>query len=193
MEQATKTKLKKILSVAGTVLTVLVIAFTAYIVVSVIIARSKNTDVNLFGYSFGVVLTDSMEPEISPGDLIIFTHGSIEDVEVGDNIVFVAGNGFDPQIRGNNVVHSVKEINVLPDGTISIVTRGINNSSDDIYPVTAENFVGKCVYHSEAWGNFFTFMINYGFIILIVVVALPFIVSQVIKIIKLAKNKDEEE
>ena len=167
----TKSKIKKIFSVAGTVLTVLVIAFTAYIVVSVIIARVKNTDVSLFGYSFGVVLTNSMEPEISPGDLIIFGHDNIDEVKVGDNIVF----------------------KVLPDGSVEITTRGINNLNDDEYPVTSENFVGICIYHSTAWGNFFTFMINYGFIILIVVVALPFIISQIIKIVKLSKSKDEGE
>ena len=186
----TNNKIKKIFSVAGTVLTVLVIAFTAYIVFSVIIARVKNTDVSLFGYSFGVVVTNSMEPEISPGDLIVFNHGSIDDVNVGDNIVFKAGDGFSPQIKGQNVVHRVVGIEELQDGSVEITTRGINNISDDKYPVTAENFVGVCIYHSAAWGNVFTFMINYGFIILIIVIALPFIISQIIKIIKLAKNKD---
>ena len=189
----TKSKIKKILSVAGTVLTVLVIAFTAYIVVSVIIARVKNTDVSLFGYSFGVVVTNSMEPEISPGDLIIFGHGSIEDVKEGDNIVFKAGDGFSSQIKGQNVVHRAISVDVAPDGTIEITTRGVNNLNNDEYPVTAENFVGICIYHSTAWGNFFTFMINYGFIILIVIVALPFIISQIIKIVKLSKSKEDIE
>ena len=189
----TKSKIKKIFSVAGTVLTVLLIAFTAYIVVSVIIARVKNTDVSLFGYSFGVVLTNSMEPEISPGDLIIFGHDNIDEVKVGDNIVFKAGDGFSEKIKGQNVVHRVQSIEILPDGSVEITTRGINNLNDDEYPVTSENFVGICIYHSTAWGNFFTFMINYGFIILIVVVALPFIISQIIKIVKLSKSKDEGE
>ncbi len=175
---------------AGTVLTVLVIAFTAYIVVSVIIARAKNTDVSLFGYSFGIVLTDSMKPEIAPGDLIVFTHGGIEDIKEGDNIVFKAGDGFSPQIRGQNVVHRVKSISTAQDGTIEITTYGINNSADDAYPVTAANFVGVCVFHSTEWGAVFSFMVNYGIILLIVLIALPFIVGQIIKIVKLVKNKD---
>lgn len=179
---------KKIFSTIGTVLTVLVVGLTVYVIACIIVANVQNKDVNLFGYSFGIVRTDSMEPEIGVGDLIIFTHDDISEVKEGDNIVFVAGEGLDSAIQGQNVVHRVHEINNV-DGKISITTYGINNDRDDAMPVTAENFVGICVYHSAGLGGFFTFMRNYGVIILIAIIAVPFIISQIIKIVKLSREQ----
>ena len=183
---------KKVLSAVATVFTALIVALTAYVVISIIVARVQNKDVNLFGYSMGIVLTPSMEPEIGVGDLIIFTHNEISEVQAGDDIVFVAGNGFDWAIQGQNVVHRVREV-TTENGEISIITYGINNANDDLTPVSAENFVGICIYHSAGWGAFFSFMMRYGVIILIAVVALPFIVKQIIKIVKLSREKEEDD
>lgn len=183
-------KKRKVLSLIATLFTALIVALTAYVVVSIVIARVQDRDVSLFGYSFGIVMTNSMEPEISVGDLIIFTHEGIENVEEGDYIVFVAGEGFDSAIRGQNVVHMAEEIVVGEGVSLSIITRGTNNAAQDEYPVTEENFVGLCVFHSSGWGAFFSFIMQYGILILIAVVALPFIVKQIIKIVRLSREGD---
>lgn len=181
----------KILKIIAAVLTALIVALTAYVVISIVVARSGGRDVELFGYSMGIVLTPSMEPEIMAGDLIVFTHADISEAQVGDDIVFVAGDGFDAAVRGNNVVHRVREV-ISSDGvTRQLVTYGINNHGDDASPVTADNFVGICIFHSSWLGAFFRFMINYGVLILIAVIALPFIVGQIIKIIRLSRRNDE--
>ena len=185
-------KRKKIFSAIGTVLTVLIVTLTVYVIVSLVIANVRGRDVNLFGYSFGLVLTPSMEPEICMNDLIIFNHADISEVEEGDIVVFVAGDGFDEGIRGRNVVHRVVEVLEGSDGSISLVTRGVANTQNDREPVTAENFSGVCVFHSSAWGAFFIFMRQYGVIILIAVVAVPFIVSQVLKIVRLSREAAKE-
>ena len=182
---------KKIFSIIGMVLTGIIVALTAYVVISVIVANVQGKDVSLFGYSFGIVQTDSMEPEICINDLIVFCHSNIDEVGVGENIVFTAGSEFGV-LEGESIVHKVVEIR-HEDGRLLVFTKGVNRDLPDPNPVTADNFVGECIYHSSALGGFFIFMRNYGVIILIAVIAIPFIVGQIIKIVRLSRGQSRSD
>ena len=84
-----------------------------------------------------IVLTDSMLPEISSGDLIICKDIDAKDVKVGDVISF-----FDPAGNGSSVVtHRVIEL-VEEDGVTKWRTRGDNNNTEDKVLVPFENLVG---------------------------------------------------
>lgn len=176
-----------ILSIVCTVLTAVVLVVTAVIIVNIVICRVQKKPVSFFGTSFAIVQTNSMEPEIKVGDLIIYHSCKFDDVEVGDYIVFVAGDGFDSEIKGQSVVHEA--IAISDSG---ITTKGVNNPAADKAPVTAENLLGKCTFNSAGWGAFFRFLSKYGIIIIIALIAIPFIVSQILKIIKLSKQREEE-
>ena len=173
----------KIFSIVCTVLTVIIVALTCYVLISLVIAKTQNKPVSLFGSSFAIVQTNSMEPEIMTGDLIIFHICDISEVNESDNIVFIAGEGFDAVVRGQSVVH--KAMTILPDG---IVTQGVNNSVADKDLVTADNFLGICTYNSSFLGALFSFLTKYGILLLISVIAVPVIVTQAIKIVKLSKQ-----
>lgn len=178
----------KVVSVIITVLTVAVFALALGIVINMVVCRVQKRPVSFFGTSFAIVQSASMEPYIMTGDLIVFYSCNYEDVEVGDYVVFVAGSGFG-QLQGQNIVHEVKKI--TEDG---IVTQGKNaatNPSPDKDLVTKDNLLGVCTGNSAAWGKIFTFLTKFGIIILIAVVAVPFIIAQVVKIIKLSKQKEE--
>jgi len=86
------------------------------------------------GYCPLIVLTDSMDPDIKSGDLIICQTIDPKDVKVDDVISF-----FDPAGKGSSVV-THKVIEILPDG--SFRTQGTNNNTPDDLPVPAENLVG---------------------------------------------------
>ncbi|MDE7256619.1 MAG: signal peptidase I [Clostridia bacterium] len=179
-----KVPVKKILSIICTVLTALIVSLAALVIINMIYCRAKNKPVSFFGTSFALVQTDSMEPDIMTGDLIVFRSCSYEDIKVGDFIVFTAGDGFG-KLKGQSIVHEAREI--TPDG---IVTKGTNNNSEDIDKVTGANLLGICTYNSAGWGKFFRFISKYGIFIIIAVVAIPFIVQQIIKIVKLSKRKE---
>lgn len=178
-----KPNIKNILSVIGTVLTVLVVILTLFVAVNVVISRVRKRPVGFFGYSFATVLTPSMEPDIMTGDLIVFKSCDIADIGVGDDIVFIAGSGFDG-IEGQCVVHRVIS---AENGVFE--TKGVNNASPDKDKVTEDNFLGICIANSAGWGVFFRFITGYGILIIIALIAVPVIVSQVIKIFKLAKQE----
>ena len=82
-----------------------------------------------FGFGMTVVLSGSMEPELSVDDLLIVTPA--DTYEVGDVVVF--------QTQRTAVVHRIVAIN-----GDEIITRGDANSSDD-EPITLQNIKGRVV------------------------------------------------
>ncbi len=76
-----------------------------------------------FGYGAAVVLSGSMEPELSAGDLVIV--GDSGSVEVGDVVVYQDGNVL--------VVHRVVEI----DGDVMVTKGDANNVADAPMSVSA--------------------------------------------------------
>lgn len=100
-----------------------------------------------------IVLTDSMQPVINGGDLIICHTAQPEDILVNDIIAF-----FDPAGNGTSIVtHRVTEV-IKENGTISFRTKGDNNNAEDKMTVPAQNLVA--VYHNRipAAGNVAMFM-----------------------------------
>lgn len=185
-----KAPAKKIFSIICTVLTVIIIALAAIIIINMLYCRAKNRPVSFFGTSFAIVQSPSMEPYIMTGDLIVFHSCSYDDIKVGDYIVFVAGDGFG-KMKGQSIVHAVKEI--TEDG---IVTEGLNkntNPNADSDKVTAKNLLGICTYNSAGWGKFFSFVAKYGIFIIIILVFVPFAVKQIIKIVRLSKSKQADD
>lgn len=173
----------RIFSIICTVLTALIFALAVGVIVNMIVCRAKNKPVSFFGTSFAIVKTPSMQPEIMVGDMILFKTCNYSDVKVGDYIVFVAGDGFG-QIKGQNIVHEAIEIT-----SSGIRTKGTNNLVADSDLVTEDNLIGICTYNSAGWGKVFTFISKYGIIIIIALIAVPFIVSQIIKTVKQSKQK----
>ena len=145
---------QKVLTVIGTVLCIILLPIL--IINLTLIAKSylnKDEVPSLGGVFPMIVLTDSMLPEISSGDLIICNTLEPEEVQVGDVISF-----FDPMGSGSAVVtHRVLEI-VEEDGQLSWRTKGDNNNAEDQVLVPEKNLVG--IYRSRipALGNVAMFM-----------------------------------
>lgn len=159
-----------------TLIAVLLVSAVA-VIINIVICRFQNRPVSFFGRSFAIVASQSMEPEICKGDLIVFKTCDYKDVEVDNVIVFVGGDGFG-SLEGQLIVHSVVEIR--EDG---MVTKGVNadtNPMPDRDLVTAENLLGICVYNSAFWGKAFNIFSRYG---ILIIVALIFIYVFVYKLV----------
>lgn len=131
-------KKQRLLTIIGTVLCILLIPILI-INLTLIVKSYVNTDEvpKIGGVCPLIVLTDSMLPEISSGDLIICKDIDAKDVKVGDVISF-----FDPAGNGSSVVtHRVIEL-VEEDGVTKWRTRGDNNNTEDKVLVPFENLVG---------------------------------------------------
>lgn len=129
---------QKLLTIIGAVLCVILIPILIVNLTLIIKSYVHEDQVpGIGGYSPLIVLTDSMLPEISSGDLIIVQQTDPAEVKVGDVISF-----FDPAGNGTSVVtHRVIEL-VTEDGVTKWRTRGDNNNTEDRELVPMDNLVG---------------------------------------------------
>lgn len=84
------------------------------------------------------VLTGSMEPTLSPGDIVIIVPTAAEDIELGDTIAFLPYPN-DPTL----ITHRVIEKQLGPAPTLR--TQGDANPAPDD-PIVAKQVVGKSIY-----------------------------------------------
>ncbi|MBQ3490181.1 MAG: signal peptidase I [Clostridia bacterium] len=132
-----KTRLSKIISISTTILLIVALAFCFTVVVQIQTKRY----VSIFGFSVFRVVTDSMEPAIPVGALILNKETDIEKIKVGDIICF---RSMESYMNGNIVTHRVVDIRTI-DGKVALTTRGDANNSEDSYYVIESNFIGKVI------------------------------------------------
>jgi signal peptidase len=85
---------------------------------------------HVLGYRTSTMLTGSMEPGISPGDVVVTTAKPTSEVEVGDVLTYHI------PVEDHRVeTHRVVEVLHHRDGSVAIRTQGDNN--DDVDPWTA--------------------------------------------------------
>ena len=125
----------KIFSVIGVACCIILIPVLVINMALIIKGSINKSEVpNVGGYLPMIVLTDSMNPEIKSGDLIICHTIDAESVRENDIISF-----FDPAGDGFSVVtHRVVEI-VNEDGGLFFKTKGDNNNTEDKDLVPAAN------------------------------------------------------
>lgn len=167
--------------------------FCAGILVYSTISYTKNGLVNFFSYSFHVIQTESMEPEINPGDLVIVKSVPYSEINVGDDILFKCEDSTSA-VYGRFIVHRVVEIIDAENGIYK--TCGINNHGiADKVPSKAE---GKAVKVSASMGKVFSFFTNWRSIIIIIalICLVLFTIMQVCSVVanasKLKVEKDKE-
>jgi signal peptidase len=81
---------------------------------------------HVLDYRTMTMLTGSMSPGIDPGDVVVSTPVSVEDVEVGMVISYHI-----PIDDHRVVTHRVTEVQHTADGTVSVRTQGDANSAPD--------------------------------------------------------------
>jgi len=159
----------KILTVLGTVLCVVLIPILIINITLIVKSYVNKDEVPSIGGMLPlIVLTDSMQPEIDSGDLIICRTVDPGDVKLKDVISF-----FDPAGNGTSIVtHRVIEI-IEEDGELKFRTKGDNNNTEDKVAVPAENLVGLYKTRIPGAGHIAMFMQSTAG--LIVCVVLPII------------------
>jgi len=164
-----------------------------YIVISAV-APEKMLDV--FNFKISTVISESMEPTINKGDLIVVISTSENDIDEQDIIVF---NNYLPTTNGGyaqaEVIHRYIDTGIDGD----YITQGDNNDSVDtirdsegnVVTLTYEDVVGKYAFRIPFVGwltIIFTQYLDPVFLGLIIVNVII-----VIALVKYLKKKPEEE
>ena len=94
---------------------------------------------HLLGFKSVVVLTDSMEPMISPFSLVIVSPES--DIRIGDVVLYEV----ELSKKKYKVLHRVIDIKEKK-GQIVYITKGDNRRYADAWYVNRENIIGKLLF-----------------------------------------------
>ncbi|OKY79085.1 MAG: Signal peptidase I LepB [Candidatus Methanohalarchaeum thermophilum] len=130
-----------------------------------------------------VVLSSSMEPELSAGDIVIVKETDIEEIRVGDVVTFDIGE--------KTVTHRV--IEKADDNGIKLLTKGDAMEEADDIRVDENNLIGKVVVSFPFYGYIFLHANTLlGYILLILIPATILIIGEVRKLIKLKKGEENE-
>lgn len=111
--------------------------FTTVIVIIVVIIAVFLMGARLLGYRVFNVISGSMEPAYSTGDLIYVKEVDVNQVEVGDVITFVLNENCD--IATHRVVGIDKQ-------NQQFITKGDANKDNDPNPIHFKNYIGKPVF-----------------------------------------------
>src|ERR1700760_810697 len=86
-------------------------------------------------------LTGSMEPTISPGDVVINEQIAPAEAKVGDIVTFR-----DPEQQSKLLTHRVVARRRIGGGRFAFVTQGDANNTQEHWRVPADGQIGKVLY-----------------------------------------------
>lgn len=181
---------RKVFGAVGVILCLLIAPILLINIIFIIQSFVNPDEVpHLLGLTPMVVVTDSMTPTISGGDMVIDRKVPAEDVQVGDIISF-----FDPTRNDQKIVitHRVTEIETR-NGELYFWTKGDANNTADGVPVPAGKLVGVYQNTIPYLGSVVLFMrTTPGVILTVVLPILALIAYELLKAKKREKEKAEE-
>lgn len=98
---------------------------------------------SVFGWSWAVVISGSMEPEIRVNDMVV-VHEE-DSYSVGDIITYENGD-------------SVVTHRIIAENTEGYTTKGDHNNTEDMYPVPKDSVIGRVAYVVPGIGLFIQFL-----------------------------------
>lgn len=175
-----------IMSVLSTLMMILAVCVMVFTIVSV--NTFNRQDRSLMGYKAFIVLSDSMSAtDFDAGDLVLTKDVNPAELQEGDIIAYISEN---PDNYGEVVTHKIRTVN--SDGTFT--TYGTTTDTDDAYPVSWEQVLGKYDRAIPKVGAFFNFLkTTPGYICCIFVPFALLIMMQGLNTVKLFKQYKREQ
>lgn len=187
LEPSEKDYLKTLKKVLSAVLTVLISLYTVFaLTISILIFSSMGTgQPSLFGYTFMNVLTDSMEDEFYPGDVVLCEQlDDYTDLEDGEVIAYRI-TITDDQGNSEEIIR-IHRIVKRDETGINYITKGDNSPAVDEYRVSPSYIIG--VYNGTripVLGSIISFVTSQtGILICLVIPMALFFIYALYKFIK---------
>ena len=159
--------LKKIINVISVVFLVLIVCFVLFTFVSRIMGNTPS----VFGYYIFRVSSDSMEPTLMVGDVILVHEADPEDIQKNDIITYKSKDG---SMYGRDVTHRVVAEPFEKNGTYYYQTQGDADGAPLDKPITYDQVEGKYVRTMTVIGKVYGFIstpvgicVFIGFIVLL--------------------------
>ena len=135
---------------------------------------------SFFGWKPFIVLSGSMETQISAGDIVVVKEIDTNELKKGDIIAFKDGNIV--------ITHRIDEVTEI-DGKTQYITKGDNNNTQDIGYVLPEQVEGVFKFKIARLGNIAMFIQTpLG---MIVCLSIPIIIIILLQTADSKKEKEE--
>ena len=180
---------KKIFSRVRLVLGSILVVVLFITLIVTLVSRISGKTPEMFGISLLRISSNSMEPELMVGDIILIKDTDIMQIKEGDIISYRGEKG---SYAGKVITHKVIDEPRFSeaDGVYYLTTAGIREGAHADPEIEQTQVLGKlvCVVPLLGWlYNFFTTW--YGFLIFVLIVLFSFS-SEIINIIKILKYQD---
>ena len=174
--------MKKVVGIVINVILWLFVVFAALTTVVVFTGTSNNGVGNLFGYMPFSIQTQSMEPTIKAGDVVIGKEVDFNTLKEGDIITYWT------TVDEQKILNTHRITKVISNGKGSVPsfkTKGDNNQIEDEYTVAAADIVAKYNSKISGLGKAVDFLETHkGFFICIVLPLILFFLYQLYNFIK---------
>lgn len=156
------------------------------VIAAVLFAASKSPNKSMFGFRYYTVLTDSMVPEFSSGDMVFVKISDAKGIKTGDIITFNPSSGSDAYLT-----HRVTEkiTNYQGTGVTCFRTKGDANNADDSFIIDEDRVIGKVQFHVPKLGVIVRF-VQLRWYFILPLIALLFVFFRMMKYYFELKSKD---
>lgn len=142
------------------------------IIAAILFASDRSPQKSLFGFRYYTVLTASMEPEFTTGDLVVVKLSDADEINVGDIITFNPSSESDAYLT-----HRVTEKFEDYEGTgvTCFRTKGDANETEDSFLIESERVIGVVSFHIPKLGYIIRFVqLKWYFILPLIVLLFIF-------------------
>ena len=182
--------MKKVVGIVINVILWLFVVFAALTTVVVFTGTSNNGVGNLFGYMPFSIQTQSMEPTIKAGDVVIGKEVDFNTLKEGDIITYWT------TVDEQKILNTHRITKVISNGKGSVPsfkTKGDNNQIEDEYTVAAADIVAKYNSKISGLGKAVDFLeTQKGFFICIVLPLILFFLYKLYHFIKVIVTVKQE-
>lgn len=140
------------------------------IIGAIFFAMDASPQKSIFGYRYYTVLTASMEPSYSVGDVVIVKLANAQDIQVDDVITFNPSSDTDTYLT-----HRVVEVmdNYENTGVTCFKTKGDANESEDSFLIDSSRVIGKVTFCVPMIGYIIRFIqLRWYFVVPLIILVL---------------------
>ena len=176
-------KRKKTVKKAKKILEVFCIIFIYNLILIIISYYNFNNNVELFGHRAYIITSNSMEPNLSFGDIVITQRCNEEKIYEGDIITF--------KQEKENITHRIIKIENYDSGLL-YVTKGDNNNLEDIEKIEYSQIQGKVILIIPYLGNIIMLLNNEIIILIILLILLVLFLLYIQKQEKIENRREKK-
>ncbi len=176
---------KKTFRVISNILFALLFLLTTFLV----ILKFMGGNQAIFGYNIYYVVSGSMQPTYSVGDILLGKTVDADQLKVGDVVTYLGTQG---EIEGKMITHQIIEIRETETGR-TFITKGVANAVADP-PVEERQIQSKILFKIPLLGTLFALANHkWGFLVLFILPLVILLVNEVVSLIQLCKKEKEEQ